>query len=155
MSYDGEWRLAFIRAEHRKLNDGTAPMPVANPKLYGSGYIQGTIIGIPQKRETRGRGVGSREVPDNERARARELVERPAQRAVHVFFAHVEGVTPDAHFATFLKIFGNKYSSTSPIAAAGVSYTNAVQNFATKWQAGKVSNLAPACKARQRSWMRW
>src|SRR5205085_6109391 len=56
-------------------------------------------------------------------------------------------LTPDAHFATFLKIFGNPHSSTSPITAAGVSYTNAVQNFATKWQAGKVvylaSSLAP------------
>ena len=31
---------------------------------------------------------------------------------------------------------------TSPITAAGVSYTNAVQNFATKWQAGKVADLA-------------
>ena len=48
MNYDGEWRVAFIQAEHPKLNYGTAPMPVANPKLYGSGYINGTIIGIPK-----------------------------------------------------------------------------------------------------------
>ena len=51
-------------------------------------------------------------------------------------------LTPDAHFATFLKIFGNPSSTTSPITAAGVSYTNLVQNFATKWQAGKVSSLS-------------
>ena len=55
---------------------------------------------------------------------------------------HAKEIKPDAHFATFLKIFGNPYSSTSPITAAGVSYTNAVQTFATKWQAGKVSNLS-------------
>jgi len=54
---------------------------------------------------------------------------------------------PDAHFATFLKIFGNPHSSTSPITAAGVSYTNLVQNFVTKWQAGKVKNLSSSLKS--------
>ena len=50
-------------------------------------------------------------------------------------------IKPDAHFATFIKIFNNPKSSTSPITAAGVSYTNQVQKFATKWQAGQVKNL--------------
>ena len=141
MNYDGEWRVAFIQAEHPKLNYGTAPMPVANPKLYGSGYINGTIIGIPKN--------GKHE------AEAWDLVKYLTTNA-HALAELSNGLrnvpstsasltskelTPDAHFATFLKIFGNKYSSTSPITAAGVSYTNAVQNFATKWQAGKVSNL--------------
>jgi len=54
---------------------------------------------------------------------------------------HSKELIPDVHFATFLKIFSNKQSSTSPITASGVSYTNAVQNFATKWQAGNVKNL--------------
>jgi multiple sugar transport system substrate-binding protein len=142
MNYDGEWRVAFIQAEHPTLSYGTAPMPVANPKLYGSGYINGTIIGIPKngKHEAEAWDLvkylttnthalaelsnGLRNVPSTSASlTSKELI-------------------PDPHFATFLKIFGNKYSSTSPITAAGVSYTNAVQNFATKWQAGKVSNLA-------------
>ena len=33
-------------------------------------------------------------------------------------------------------------SSTSPIMASGVAYTNLVQNFMTKWQAGSIHNLA-------------
>ncbi len=50
MNFDGEWRVAFIQNEHPDLNYGTAPMPVddAHPELYGSGYINGTIIGIPR-----------------------------------------------------------------------------------------------------------
>ena len=51
-------------------------------------------------------------------------------------------IKPDAHFAPFLKIFANAHSTTSPITASGVAYTNLVQNFATKWQAGKVSDLS-------------
>ena len=141
MNYDGEWRVAFIQAEHPTLNYGTAPMPVANPKLYGSGYINGTIIGIPKngKHEAEAWDL-VKYLTTNTHALAKlsnGLRNVPSTQASLTS----KELTPDAHFATFLKIFGNKYSSTSPITAAGVSYTNAVQNFATKWQAGKVSNL--------------
>ena len=146
MNYDGEWRVAFIQAEHPKLNYGTAPMPVANPKLYGSGYINGTIIGIPKngKHEAEAWGL-VKYLTTNTHALA-ELSN--GLRNVPSTSASLTSkeLTPDAHFATFLRIFGNKYSSTSPITAAGVSYTNAVQNFATKWQAGKVSNLGSSLK---------
>ena len=141
MNYDGEWRVAFIQAEHPKLNYGTSPMPVANPKLYGSGYINGTIIGIPKngKHEAEAWDL-VKYLTTNTHALA-ELSN--GLRNVPSTSASLTSkeLTPDAHFATFLKIFGNKYSSTSPITAAGVSYTNAVQNFATKWHARKVSNL--------------
>ncbi len=143
MNLDGEWRVAFIQDEHPKLDYGTAPMPVddANPDLYGSGYINGTIIGIPRNgkntdaawalvkwltTDTHALSAlsnGLRNVPStNESTTSSEL-------------------TPDDHFATFLKIFSNPKSSTSPIMASGVSYTNLVQNFATKWQSGSVGDL--------------
>ena len=55
MMMDGEWRVSFIAAEHPTLNYGTAPMPVdgAKPSLYGGGYINGTIIGIPKNGKNR------------------------------------------------------------------------------------------------------
>src|SRR3954451_13987118 len=50
MNIDGEFRTAFIKAEHPGLDYGTAPMPVADdhPELYGAGYVTGNIIGIPK-----------------------------------------------------------------------------------------------------------
>jgi multiple sugar transport system substrate-binding protein len=50
MNLDGEWRVAFIANETPSLKYGTAPLSVddAHPELYGSGYINGTIIGIPK-----------------------------------------------------------------------------------------------------------
>ena len=50
MMIDGEWRVAFIAGEHPELDYGTAPLPVddAHPELYGAGYVNGTIIGIPK-----------------------------------------------------------------------------------------------------------
>lgn len=149
MNLDGEWRVAFIQAEHPTLNYGTAPMPVdkAHPELYGSGYINGTIIGIPKngKHEAEAWDL-VRYLTTNTHALAQlsnGLRNVPSTQASLTS----KELTPDAHFATFLKIFGNPRSSTSPITAAGVSYTNQVQNFATKWQAGKVKDLAGGLKS--------
>jgi multiple sugar transport system substrate-binding protein len=141
MNLDGEWRVAFIQAEHPTLSYGTAPMPVAKPSLYGSGYINGTIIGIPKngKHEAEAWDL-VKYLTTNTHALAElsnGLRNVPSTQASLTS----KELTPDAHFATFLRIFGNPHSSTSPITAAGVSYTNAVQNFATKWQAGKVKSL--------------
>jgi multiple sugar transport system substrate-binding protein len=56
-------------------------------------------------------------------------------------------IKPDPKFSTFLKIFANPHSTTSPILASGQAYTNLVQNFVTKWQAGNVSNLSAGLKS--------
>src|SRR5207253_791564 len=50
MNLDGEWRVAFIKAEHPDLQYGTAPLPVddAHPELYGSSILNGSISGIPR-----------------------------------------------------------------------------------------------------------
>ena len=55
-------------------------------------------------------------------------------------------IMPDAHFATFLKIFANPKSNTSPILASGQAYTTSVQNFFTKWQSGGVKDLGGSLK---------
>jgi multiple sugar transport system substrate-binding protein len=143
MNMDGEWRVAFIKAEHPTLQYGTAPLPVddAHQALYGSGYINGTIIGIPKN------GKHEKEAWDlvkylatNNHALAQFS---NGIRNVPSTLASLKSkeLTPDTHFSTFLKIFGNAHSATSPITASGVSYTNLVASFMTKWQAGKVKDL--------------
>jgi multiple sugar transport system substrate-binding protein len=143
MNLDGEWRVAFIADEHPGLNYGTAPMPVddAHPELYGSGYINGTIIGIPKGGKHQDQAwqvVKYLTTNSHFLAQFSNLI-----RNVPTTKTSLESpeIKPDPHFATFLKIFANSHSSTSPIMASGVAYTNLVQNFMTKWQAGGVSNL--------------
>jgi multiple sugar transport system substrate-binding protein len=143
MNFDGEWRVAFIHNEHPSLDYGTAPMPVddAHPELYGSGYINGTIIGIP-------RGVKHL---DESWALVKYLTTNNhflAQfsnmiRNVPTTKASLNSkeITPDSHFKTFLTIFANAKSGTSPIMASGQAYTNSVQDFFQQWQAGKVKDL--------------
>ena len=144
MNLDGEWRVAFIADEHPTLKYGTAPMPVddAHPELYGSGYINGTIIGIPKGGKHQDQAwqvVKYLTTNSHFLAQFSNLIRNvPTTKAS----LNSPDIKPDPHFATFLKIFANPHSSTSPIMASGVAYTNLVQNFMTKWQAGSIHNLA-------------
>ena len=148
MNLDGEWRVAFIADEHPDLQYGTAPAPVdaAHPELYGSGYINGTIVGIPKGVKHKAQAWDLvKYLTTNNHALA---VLSNGLRNVPTTRASLKSpeIKPDVHFATFLKIFANAKSSTSPITAAGSAYTDAVSNFFEKWQAGKVKDLGGGLK---------
>jgi len=143
MNLDGEWRVAFIEHEHPSLQYGTAPMAVddAHPELYGSGYINGTIIGIPRGGHHLDQAwalVKYLTTNSHFLAQFSNLIRNVPTTKASLTSPEIK---PDPHFATFLKIFANPRSTTSPIMASGVAYTNLVQNFFTKWQAGGVKNL--------------
>ncbi len=73
MQIDGEWRVAFIAAEHPELKYATAPMPVdsAHKGLYGSNNVNGTIIGIPKTTKHKDEAWALRQVPDDQQPPAR------------------------------------------------------------------------------------
>jgi multiple sugar transport system substrate-binding protein len=148
MNFDGEWRVAFIQHEHPDLDYATAPMPVddAHPELYGSGYINGTIIGIPRgvKHETEAWALVKYLTTNNHfLAQFSNLI-----RNVPTTKASLQSpeIKPDKRFGTFLNIFANPKSGTSPILASGQAYTNAVQRFFQSYQAGKVKDLQAGLK---------
>jgi multiple sugar transport system substrate-binding protein len=143
MAIDGEYRTAFIKAEHPKLNYGTAPMPAADshPELYGAGYVTGNIIGIPK-------GAKNKDA-------AWELIKylttdehglsvlSNGLRNVPTTTASLQSneLTPDPKFKIFLDIFAHPKTATTPITAAGSANQELFQDFVAKWQAGKVSDL--------------
>jgi multiple sugar transport system substrate-binding protein len=148
MMIDGEWRVAFIQAEHPELSYATAPAPVDDAKsnLYGAGYVNGTIIGIPK-------GVKHK---DQAWKLLKYLTTNPHPLAL--FSNGIRNVPttkasltskeikPDAHFKTFLKIFANPNSKTTPITAAGNAYGTLIQAFTVKWQAGHAGDLQSGMK---------
>ena len=137
MNLDGEWRVAFIQNEVPKLQYGTAPLPVddAQPGLYGSGYINGTIIGIPKNgRNTDKAWQLVAWLTTNTHALA-ELANGLRNVPSTAASTKSKELIPDAHFATFLTIFNNPKSGTSPIMASGASFTNLVQTFWQNFQA--------------------
>src|SRR4051794_15907310 len=146
MNLDGEWRVAFIQDEHPKLDYGTAPMPAddAHPELYGSGYVNGTIVGIPRNGKHTADGWALVKWLTTDTHALAQLSNGLRNVPSTTKSTTSPELTPDEHFATFLKIFSHPKSGTSPIMASGVSYTNLVQSFATKWQGGGVSDLPSA-----------
>jgi multiple sugar transport system substrate-binding protein len=144
MMIDGEWRVAFVGREHPSLGYGTAPAPVddAHPELYGAGYVNGTIIGIPKG------------VKHKDQAWALVKYLTTDSHALAIFSNGVRNVPttkasltspdikPDAHFKTFLTLFANPNSKTTPITAAGNAYGSLIQAFAVKWQAGHAGDLS-------------
>jgi multiple sugar transport system substrate-binding protein len=143
MNLDGEWRVAFIAAEHPELNYGTAPFPVADdqPDLYGSGYTSGSIIGIPKTSDNKdaawellkylGTDTGAlvkmangiRNVPTTS-----EALKSP-------------DIKPDENFNIFLSIFANPNTRTTPVTVVGSANQDLADAFAAKYQAGKVDDL--------------
>lgn len=138
MDVDGEYRIAFLAADAPKTKYGTAPAPVSNPKLYGSGFVIGSIMGIPKgsdhedeawlllkylatdsKALTR-LGLGLKNVPST-----LPTLKIPALRK-------------DPNFRVFLDIFANPKSSTQPVLKIGAQNQTLFATFVDKWQAGHV-----------------
>jgi len=141
MMMDGEWRVAFIAAEHPELKYGTAPMPTASPALYGAGYVNGTIIGIPKNGKNRDAAWDLvKYLTTNDHALAtfsNGIRNVPST----VSSTKSKDLKPDPNFATFGKIFTNPKSQTIPITSAGAGHLDTLTSFLAKWQAGKVKDL--------------
>jgi multiple sugar transport system substrate-binding protein len=143
MMLDGEWRVAFIQHEHPALNYGTAPMPVddAHPELYGGGYVNGTIIGMPKTGKHRDEAwdlVKYLTTDDHALATFSNAIRNVPSTASS---SKSPELTPDAHFKTFLTIFNNPKSTTVPITPIGLDHLQTFSNFVAKWYSGSVKDL--------------
>ena len=90
MMMDGEWRVSFIAAEHPdpQLRHGADARRRCQAEPLRGRLHQRHDHRDPEERQEPRRGVGSRQVPDDERSRAREVLERDQERA---FDADVSG----------------------------------------------------------------
>jgi multiple sugar transport system substrate-binding protein len=143
MAIDGEYRTAFIKAEHPDLNYDTAPMPVADshPELYGAGYVTGNIIGIPKSSSHKDAAWELvKYLTTDEHALA--LLSNGLRNVPTTTASLKSGeLTPDPKFKVFLDIFANPKTATTPITAAGSANQELFQDYVNKWQAGKGGDL--------------
>lgn len=143
MMIDGEWRVAFLAADHKGVQYGTAPMPVDATKKsqYGAGYINGTIIGIPKSggnREEAWKLVKYLTTDTHALAKFSNGIRNVPSTAAA---ARSKELKPDPNFDAFTKIFTNSRSSTIPVTALGSAHVETFTSFLAKWQAGKVKDL--------------
>jgi multiple sugar transport system substrate-binding protein len=148
MNIDGEWRTAFIADEAPDLPYGTAPVPVDddNPNLYGGGYTTGNIIGIPKRAEHKEQGWALLKFLATD-DRAMVLLSNGLRNVpTTASSAKSPDLKPDPKFETFLKIFQNENTTTTPVTAAGSAYQELFNNFVNKWQAGRIDDLQAGLK---------
>jgi multiple sugar transport system substrate-binding protein len=143
MMIDGEWRVAFLGADHPRVSYGTAPMPVDPRKksLYGAGYINGTIIGIPKRggnREEAWKLVKYLTTNTHALAKFSNGIRNVPSTAAA---ARSKELKPDPNFATFTRIFTHPRSATIPVTPLGSAHLETFTSFLAKWQAGKVKDL--------------
>ena len=140
MNLDGEYRIGFIKAEAPKLDFGTAPLPASKPDLYGSGFVIGTIMGLPK---------GAKHAdpawlflkyfstdPTTLAQMANGLQNIPSTLAS----LKSPELKLDPRFQTFLNVFANPKSSTQPVLSIGAQNQTLFASFLDKWQAGHVKD---------------
>ncbi|MBT2211870.1 MULTISPECIES: ABC transporter substrate-binding protein [Actinomadura] len=149
MAVDGEWRTKFMQEEAPNVDYGTAPAPVPDGQQarYGGGFVIGTVIGIP-------RGAKHAQA-------AWEFVRYLTTDTTSlVTFANALGNVPTTitslgspqlalppQFQTFLQVFKNPNSFTTPPTPNGNDYVVKFQQFVQdQWEPGKVSDLDQALK---------
>ncbi|WP_235834647.1 ABC transporter substrate-binding protein [Actinomadura logoneensis] len=149
MAVDGEWRTKFLQDEAPKVDYGTAPVPVPDDQTarYGGGFVTGTVIGLP-------RGAKHPQA-------AWEFVKYlTTDTTALVTFANGLGNVPSTlpalaspdlrmppQFRTFLDVFKNPNSATTPPTPNGNDYVVKFQAFVQdQWEPGRVTDLDAALK---------
>jgi multiple sugar transport system substrate-binding protein len=143
MHMDGEWRVAFIKREHPELKYGTAPFPVADDKadLYGAGYTTGSIIGIPKTSKHKDQAWLLVKYLGTDPKALAELSNGIQNVPTTSASLHSPVLTPLPGFQTFLDVFGNKNTTTTPITRIGAANQETFQSFVSKYLSGQKKNL--------------
>jgi multiple sugar transport system substrate-binding protein len=143
MHLDGEWRPSFIKKEHPDLKYGTVPFPVPDdkPDLYGGGYVTGSILGIPKTSKHRDQAwalVKYMATDTNALAALSNGIQN-----VPTTFASLKSplLRPLPGFQTFLDVFGDKHTLTTPITRIGSANQETFQRFVTSYLSGHANDL--------------
>lgn len=140
MMLDGEFRTAFIENEAEDLDYGTAPYPAPDnhPERYGAGAWTVHLAGITNRSahpdaawqlvKWLATDAGA------QTALAKGLHNVPTTQAA----LHSSELAGIPHFAPFLKMASNPYSTVPPNTAAGVSYQDTMSSFMQQWESGAV-----------------
>ena len=143
MHMDGEWRVAFLKREAPNLSYGTAPFPVADGQqdLSGAGYVTGSIIGIPKTSKHKDQAwLLVKYLGTNSNALAK--LSNGIQN-VPTTTASLESplLQPLPGFQTFLDVFGNANTTTTPITRIGSANQETFQSFVSKYMSGSKTDL--------------
>jgi multiple sugar transport system substrate-binding protein len=152
MAVDGEYRTAFIKSQAPSLDYGTAPMPVADdhPELYGAGYITGNLIGIPRGAKHAGAAWELIKYLTTDAGAVAKLAAAINNVPSTVPALSATPQASDPHFKTFLDVFANPNSDTTPSSVAAAAWIHNLDTFAEKYLTGKTPDLQAALADQQK-----
>ncbi|MFE0028077.1 ABC transporter substrate-binding protein [Amycolatopsis sp. NPDC059021] len=148
MMIDGEYRTAFIKDQAPDLKFATAPPPVLDSIAgqYGGGFTTGTIIAIPKGAKNAGAAweLIKQVTLDTDTLvdLANGLKNVPSTKAS----LSDPKLNLGEEFKTFLDMYGSGKLVPNPSTPIGDAHLKAVNDFAEKWQAGAVPDLAEGLK---------
>jgi len=148
MAIDGEYRVAFLHDQAPDLDFGTAPLPVADNQAdrYGAGFVTGNIAGIsansknPEAAWALVRYLTTE--TDSVVDLANSIKNVPTTKAALVS----DKLEADEQFQTFLDIFANPNTSTTPPNASGPKYVEMAQEFVNGYLSGASTDLPGGLK---------
>jgi multiple sugar transport system substrate-binding protein len=140
MNLDGEYRTAFIKAEHPELDYDTAPHPTSKSDLYGSGFVIGTIMGLPKGAKHADAGWLLLKFLATDTDALAQMSNGLHNVPSTIASLDSPKLEQDPKFATFLDVFSNEKSSTQPVLKIGAQNQTLFSSFIEKWQAGHVKD---------------
>jgi len=141
INMDAEYRLAFLKDQAPNLKYGVAPIPTTDPARYGGGYVTGNIMGISKNAknpEAAWELIKYLTTDDAAVTKLANLIKNVPTTQKSIADPTLNG---DADFKTFIDIFNNPNSVTTPPSASGPAYQETFGKFLTDYQAGKVKDL--------------
>jgi multiple sugar transport system substrate-binding protein len=141
INIDAEYRLAFLKDQTPGLKYGVAPIPTSDPARYGGGYVTGNVMGIsknaknPEAAWELIKYLTTNDVAVTKLARLLKNVPTTTKAIAD------PALNADPDFKTFIDIFTNPNSLTSPPSASGPAYQETFGQFLTTYQSGKVADL--------------
>jgi len=143
MAVDGEYRVAFLRDQAPAVDFATAPLPVddSKPELYGAGFVTGNVAGISANSDN----------PEASWELVRYLttntdaIVKLANGIKNVPSTQDAMESPDLkldeQFQTFMDIFANERTATTPPNSAGPKYIELTQDYVNGYLAGEGGGL--------------
>ena len=141
INIDAEYRLAFVKDQAPNLKYGVAPIPTSDPARYGGGYVTGNIMGISKNAKNPEAAWELIKYLTTNDATIVKLANSLKNVPTTTGALAAPDLEADANFKTFIDIFTNPNSSTTPPASSGAAYQETFQKFWNSYQSGGVKDL--------------
>jgi len=143
MMMDGEYRTAFLKAQAPNIKFDTAPFPVLDSlkDSYGLAFTTGTIMGIPKGAKNPGAAWELIKHLTFDRKTIVDLSNAIKNVPSTKDSLNDPNLQVDEQFRTFIDLAKTTTLKGNPVTPIGDAHIKAVTDFATTWQAGKVTDL--------------